>query len=75
MNQKSITFRCSAAQQLRLLNAMKNSPGNRTEFILAALESFLQFAESAEVQQMDLFAMVDAINGIGNGPPFAEQAC
>lgn len=75
MNQKSITFRCSAAQQLRLLNALKLSNGNRTDFIIAALEHFLLFAESESAQHMDLFAMVDYIDSIGHGPTFAEQAC
>lgn len=74
MNQKSITFRCSTAQQQRLQEALQRTNSNRTDFILTALEHFLLYAESESVQRMDLFAMVDDINSIGNGPPFAEQA-
>ena len=46
----------------------------RTQALSTALEEFLEFAERADTRAMDLFALVDLVDGAGEGPSFAEQA-
>lgn len=74
MNQKSITFRCSAQQQQRLHSALTNHCCTRTELITTALESFLAYAEQEHILTKNLFDLVEDIDAHGHGPSFAEQA-
>lgn len=74
MNQKSITFRCSAQQQLRLHTALADHRCSRTELITAALESFLAYAEQEHILNKNLFDLVKDVDAHGHGPSFAEQA-
>lgn len=74
MNQKSITFRCSECQQARLNAAMSGSGLTRSDFIMAALEEFLNYAEQSDIRRKNLFELVQDIDAHGHGPSFAEQA-
>lgn len=74
MNQKSITFRCSAQQQQRLHSALTKHRCTRTELITTALESFLAYAEQEHIINKNLFDLVEDIDAHGHGPSFAEQA-
>ncbi|MBR5894625.1 MAG: hypothetical protein IKZ13_03680 [Akkermansia sp.] len=75
MNQKSITFRCSASQRARLENAMLAlTSESRTAFIAAALEDFLRYVEQEDVAALNLFELVQHIDATGNGTSFASQA-
>ena len=73
MRQKPITFRCSAAQLERVDSALVALAKSRTAFITQALEQFLDYAESEEIRDLDLFALIARLDGMG-GPSFAEQA-
>lgn len=70
---KSITFRCADAQYARLHAALGNTPQNRTDLICRALDSFLRFAEHPEIRELDLFALVHAVEEGGDATPFADQ--
>lgn len=74
MNMKSITFRCSESQHLRLLRALQENQCTRTDLITAALECFLSYAEQEHIRAKNLFALVEDIDTPGNGPSFADQA-
>lgn len=74
MIHKSITFRCSASQHARLHTAMADSGLTRSEFISAALEHFLDYAEQSEIRSKNLFELVQDVDAHGHGPSFAEQA-
>lgn len=74
MNLHSVTFRCSAAQHERLEQALLREGSTRTEFILNALETFLDFAEQEEIQKLDLFELVEQVDAGNTGPHFGEQA-
>ncbi len=75
MKQKSITFRCSAAQFHRLQeNIRARESATRTHVISGAIEEFLDFVEKPEQHSLDLFELVRCIDEAGEGPPFAEQA-
>lgn len=75
MKQKSITFRCSAAQHERLENAMQAlSIESRTAFISSALEAFLAYVEQEEISELDLFQLVEQIDSTGSSKSFAAQA-
>ncbi len=74
MNQKSITFRCSATQHRRLCSALNEHRCSRTELITQALESFLAYAEQESVARKNLFELVEDVDTHGAGPKFAEQA-
>lgn len=75
MKVKSITFRCSPAQFSRLeYMRHSTSTATRTEALSAALEEFLDFVEQADARAMNLFELVEHVDGEGNGPSFAEQA-
>ena len=74
MKQKSITFRCSACQNERLNHALAHSTATRTDFITAALESFLTYAEQTHIRNKNLFELVQDIDAQGDGPPFEKQA-
>lgn len=74
MNLHSVTFRCSAAQHERLEQALLHHKITRTEFILHALENFLDFAEQEEIKKLDLFELVEQVDAGTEGPRFEEQA-
>lgn len=74
MNQQSITFRCTEQQHARLNSALADSGLTRSDFICAALEHFLNYAEQSRIQRMDLFELVQDVDAHGDGPSFAEQA-
>lgn len=74
MKQKSITFRCSTCQNDRLNNALSHYASTRTDFITAALESFLTYAEQTHIRNKNLFELVQDIDALGDGPPFEKQA-
>lgn len=72
--QKSITFRCAEPQHRRLEQALQDSPFTRTDLISTALEQFLSFAESEDIRELDIFALVREIDSRGSAVPFAEEA-
>lgn len=72
--QKSITFRCADAQHGRLESALQDVPLTRTDIISTALEQFLTFAESEDIRELDIFALVQEIDSRGSAVPFAEEA-
>ena len=75
MKLKSITFRCSPAQLARLKNTMELSAvDTRTLALSHALEEFLDFAEQQDTRALDLFALVNCVDAMSDGPAFAEQA-
>ena len=74
MNQKSITFRCSAPQHQRLNESLRGAGLTRTELITAALVDFLDYADQEHVRVLDLFDLVRDIDLQGSGPPFRDQA-
>ncbi|MBR1982817.1 MAG: hypothetical protein IKA23_08710 [Akkermansia sp.] len=74
MNQKSVTFRCTAQQHERLLRALSHQQSTRTHFITQALEVFLAYAEQEHIQQLDLFDLVADVDAATPGPSFADQA-
>lgn len=75
MNPKSITFRCSGTQMHRMNRAMETRADiTRTQFLSAALEEFLNFAEQADTRRMDLFSLVERVDRVGEGKAFSEQA-
>ncbi len=73
MRQKPITFRCSVAQLERIDAALRSLATSRTAFITLALERFLDFVDDEEVRDLDLFGLIELLDGMG-GPRFAEQA-
>ncbi len=73
MKLKPVTFRCSAAQLERMESVLGGLESSRTAFITAALENFLDFVEGEAVRDLDLFALVAHLDGMG-GPSFAQQA-
>ena len=73
MKLKSITFRCSDAQYTRLHAALAKTPQNQTDLIRRALDSFLSFAERPEIRELDLFALVHAVEEGGDSTPFDHQ--
>ena len=74
MKLKSITFRCSEAQNNRINNTLLSRGGTRTELICAALDSFLNYASDDARRSQDLFELVQGIDTASTGPRFAEQA-
>ena len=75
MRLKSITFRCSEPQLVRLEEAMRSSGAEtRTAFISAAIEEFLNFAEQKDRVELDLFSLVEQVDAVGCGTPFRSQA-
>ncbi len=73
MKHKSITFRCAAPQLERMGHLLQAGGQNRSCCLSEALTSFLAFADSQDAAQLDLFALVNRVNGMG-GPLFHEQA-
>lgn len=71
---RTITFRCSQAQLSRMDSAIAQTDSNRAALINDSLEDFLAFAERPDVQALDLFALVAAVDEQGEGCPFSEQA-
>lgn len=71
---KSITFRCAEAQHSRLEQALQDSKLTRTDLISTALEQFLTFAESEDIRELDIFALVHEIDSRGSAVPFADEA-
>ena len=75
MKQKSITFRCSAAQGARLESAVNSHRrGSRSAILSEALEDFLAFVEREDIATLNLFQLVERIDSAGNGKRFAEHA-
>ena len=74
MNPKSITFRCSAIQHARINTFLNQCTYTRTGLITEALENFLNYAEQEQIQQLDLFELVAAVDNMSPGSVFAEQA-
>lgn len=72
MKAKSVTFRCSAVQYRRMEKYLEESCRTRSELICNALDSFLTFAEGN--RHLNLFELVDAVNALGTGVKFEEQA-
>ncbi len=73
MRHKSITFRCAAPQVERMGHVLLGSGQNRSGCLSEALVHFLSFANTHETERLDLFGLVDRVDGMG-GPHFAEQA-
>ena len=71
---RTITFRCSEAQLCRMQQAIGQTDANRAALISAALEDFLDFAESPDIRSLDLFALVDTVDAQGGGCLFGDQA-
>lgn len=74
MNQKSITFRCSASQHRRLNESLRGTGLTRTGLITTALLEFLAYADQKHIRNLDLFALVRDIDSQSDGPPFRDQA-
>ncbi len=75
MKLRSITFRCTAAQFNRLQQAMQEEYSEtRTSILSAALEEFLDYAERGEMQRLNLFDLVQHLDGLGDGIRFSDQA-
>ncbi len=75
MKLRSITFRCTAAQFNRLQQAMQEEYSDtRTSILSAALEEFLDYAERGEMQRLNLFDLVQHLDGLGDGIRFSDQA-
>lgn len=70
---KSVTFRCTKAQQQRMETALSGSAMSRTDFISAALEAFLTFAEQEENRKLNLFELVEKVDATGSRIRFAEE--
>ncbi len=73
MRHKSITFRCAAPQIERMRHVLQQGGQNRSCCLSEALVHFLSFANARETEQLDLFGLVDRVDGMG-GPRFHEQA-
>lgn len=74
MKAKSLTFRCSPAQLKRLQTAMAYLPfESKTKLLAAALNEFLNFVNSAEMSQLNLFDLVAEIDKTGTGAAFWEE--
>ncbi len=73
MKHKSITFRCAAPQVERMGHVLLENGLNRSGCLSDALVHFLSFANTREVERLDLFGLVDRVDGMG-GPHFSEQA-
>ncbi len=73
MRHKSITFRCAVPQVERMGQVLQAAGQNRSCCLSEALVCFLSFANTREVEQMDLFGLVNRVDGMG-GPLFHEQA-
>ncbi len=73
MRHKSITFRCSAPQVERMGNILRDHEQNRSSCLSDALHHFLLFADGGEAAGLDLFGLVDKVDGMG-GPQFSDQA-
>ncbi len=73
MRHKSITFRCAAPQVERMVHVLQGEGQNRSCCLSEALVHFLSFANTNEAQHLDLFGLVDRVDGMG-GPLFHEQA-
>ncbi len=73
MRHKSITFRCAAPQVERMGYVLQAAGQNRSCCLSEALAYFLSFVNTHEVEQLDLFGLVERVNGMG-GPRFHEQA-
>lgn len=46
----------------------------RTSILSAALEEFLDYAERGEMQRLNLFDLVQHLDGLGDGIRFSDQA-
>ncbi len=73
MRHKSITFRCAAPQVERMGHVLLGDGQNRSCCLSEALVHFLSFVNTQEAEQLDLFGLVDRVDGMG-GPLFHEQA-
>ncbi len=73
MRHKSITFRCAAPQLERMVHVLHENGLNRSCCLSDALIHFLSYVTTHEVSQLDLFGLVDKVDGMG-GPHFSEQA-
>ncbi len=73
MRHKSITFRCATPQVERMAHVLLGQGQNRSCCLSEALVHFLSFANTHEAQKLDLFGLVDRVDGMG-GPRFSEQA-
>ncbi len=71
MRHKSITFRCAVPQVERMVHVLKGQ--NRSSCLSEALVHFLSFVNTHEAAQLDLFGLVDRVDGMG-GPQFYDQA-
>ena len=74
MKQKSITFRCSDRQNSRLCLELTRARRSRTDFLTAALECFLTYAEQSRIRKLNLFELVRDVDARHEGPSFEEQA-
>lgn len=74
MNQKSITFRCSAPQLNLLTNAQNQQQCSRTELITEALAAFLEYAGQEHVRNKNLFDLVEDIDARCHERKFADYA-
>ncbi len=73
MRHKSITFRCAVPQVERMGSVLQAGGQNRSCCLSDALAHFLSFANTHEVAQLDIFGLVNRVDGMG-GPLFHEQA-
>ncbi len=73
MKHKSITFRCATPQLERMSHVLHGHGQNRSSCLSEALVHFLSFANTHEAEQLDIFGIVDRVDGMG-GPHFSEQA-
>ena len=74
MKLRSITFRCTAAQFNRLQQAMQEEYSDTRTSILSAALEFLDYAERGEMQRLNLFDLVQHLDGLGDGIRFSDQA-
>ncbi len=73
MRHKSITFRCSHPQVERMSGILREHGHNRSSCLSEALVHFLRFADACEGESLDLFDIVERVDGMG-GPRFSQQA-
>ncbi len=56
-----------------MVHVLQGHGQNRSCCLSEALVHFLSFANTHEAEQLDLFGLVDRVDGMG-GPHFSEQA-
>ncbi len=75
MKLRSITFRCTVTQLNRLQQAMQEEYSDtRTSILSTALEEFLDYVERSEMRRLNLFDLVQHVDGLGDGVRFSDQA-